>query len=384
MDLAIQYHQEDVAGEVQNYVFASCGTFAQATVWRALDVDQGQTWEPVLSEVDMGRTSLADRALQPAGDLRPGLLLPPGCRARRRTTGCSPSTARTRAAPPAPGRPACATPTPTRSTPCSSPTRCTPSSPTAATARPTSSSTRAGTTTRSRVDPKNPNVVWTAGIDLMRSDDGGRNWGLASYWWFDATDPNYAHADNHAITFHPKYNGDSNRTLFVASDGGVHRTVDAKAAAGDDARRGLRADRARPGPLVVAQQRLPGDPVLPRRRLPGRRHASSAARRTTARCAATSPAARTGRRISGGDGGYVAVDQGRHQRPLRRVHGQEPAALDRRRHDWTADPRRRHRSRRGTSSSSTRSRWTRPTPTGSGTAARSRGAATTGARAGRG
>ena len=27
----------------QNYVFASCGTFAQATVWRALDVDQGQT-----------------------------------------------------------------------------------------------------------------------------------------------------------------------------------------------------------------------------------------------------------------------------------------------------------------------------------------------------
>ena len=41
------------------YVFASCGTFAQATVWRALDVAQGQVWEAVLSQLDMGRTSLA-------------------------------------------------------------------------------------------------------------------------------------------------------------------------------------------------------------------------------------------------------------------------------------------------------------------------------------
>jgi hypothetical protein len=82
------------------------------------------------------------------------------------------------------------------------------------------------------VDPKNPNIVWTAGIDLMRSDDGGRNWGVASYWWFDATDPNYAHADSHAITFHPKYNGASNRQMFAASDGGIHRTNDARAAVG--------------------------------------------------------------------------------------------------------------------------------------------------------
>jgi hypothetical protein len=49
--------------------------------------------------------------------------------------------------------------------------------------------------------------------------------GVASYWWFDPGDPNYAHADNHAITFHPKYNGSNNRQLFVASDGGVHRTT---------------------------------------------------------------------------------------------------------------------------------------------------------------
>ncbi len=56
MDLALQQHQED---EDPKYVFASCGTFAQATVWRAVDTDQLQVWEPVLSDVNMGRTSLA-------------------------------------------------------------------------------------------------------------------------------------------------------------------------------------------------------------------------------------------------------------------------------------------------------------------------------------
>ena len=88
------------------------------------------------------------------------------------------------------------------------------------------------------VDPSDPNRVWTGGIDLFRSDDGGRNWGVASYWWFsggvDGTpyDPNYAHADNHVIAFHPKFNGTSNKTMFVTSDGGVYRTDDARANVG--------------------------------------------------------------------------------------------------------------------------------------------------------
>src|SRR5262249_48408730 len=46
------------------------------------------------------------------------------------------------------------------------------------------------------VDPVNSSRVWVGGIDLWRSDDSGVNWGVASYWWFDPTDPNYAHADN--------------------------------------------------------------------------------------------------------------------------------------------------------------------------------------------
>src|SRR5688572_15595217 len=36
------------------------------------------------------------------------------------------------------------------------------------------------------VDPRDPNRVWAAGVDWLRSDDGGRNWGLAS-----AGNPNF-------------------------------------------------------------------------------------------------------------------------------------------------------------------------------------------------
>jgi hypothetical protein len=78
------------------------------------------------------------------------------------------------------------------------------------------------------VDPVNPNTVWVGGIDLFRSDDGGQNWGLASYW--EANPPQFAHADNHVIVFAPGYDGASNQTMFVSSDGGVFRTDNALAA----------------------------------------------------------------------------------------------------------------------------------------------------------
>lgn len=84
------------------------------------------------------------------------------------------------------------------------------------------------------VDPVNPDRVWAGGIDLWRSDDQGANWGVASYWWFDGTDPNYAHADNHGIFFHPGYDGVANKQMFVTSDGGIYRTDDATAAVGTD------------------------------------------------------------------------------------------------------------------------------------------------------
>jgi photosystem II stability/assembly factor-like uncharacterized protein len=228
MDLAIQYHQEDAAGEVQNYVFASCGTFAQATVWRALDQDV-QTWQPVLSELDMGRTSLAVSPSNPqvVYALASFYHLPAvhpqdyallgvyrsadsGVTWERRVHYTDANKLNTVQL----------------------------TNPVYAFLQDCGFGsanqffTQGWYDNQIAVDPKNENIVWTAGIDLMRSDDGGRNWGVASYWWFDADDPNYSHADSHAITFHPKYNGASNRQMFAASDGGVHRTDNARAAVG--------------------------------------------------------------------------------------------------------------------------------------------------------
>ena len=82
------------------------------------------------------------------------------------------------------------------------------------------------------VDPVNPDRLWVGGIDLFRSDDGGRNWGLASYWWAYGADaaPSYAHADQHVITFHPKYDGKKNRILYAGNDGGIVQTQNALAA----------------------------------------------------------------------------------------------------------------------------------------------------------
>jgi hypothetical protein len=79
------------------------------------------------------------------------------------------------------------------------------------------------------VDPVDANRVWAGGVDLFRSDDGGANWGTAGFWWFTkGTDPEYHHADQHGLVFHPNYNGTTNTILFSASDGGVERIDDAR------------------------------------------------------------------------------------------------------------------------------------------------------------
>ncbi len=78
------------------------------------------------------------------------------------------------------------------------------------------------------VDPRDPNRVWTAGVDWFRSDDGGRTWGLAS--WANPGLPSYSHVDQHAITFHPHYDGESNQIALIGNDGGIFRTTNARAA----------------------------------------------------------------------------------------------------------------------------------------------------------
>jgi hypothetical protein len=80
------------------------------------------------------------------------------------------------------------------------------------------------------VDPKDANIVWVGGTDLFRSDDGGRNFGIASYWWFTpGQDATYAHADHHVITFSPDYSGTDKQVMYVANDGGIFLTTNSRA-----------------------------------------------------------------------------------------------------------------------------------------------------------
>lgn len=76
------------------------------------------------------------------------------------------------------------------------------------------------------VDPRDPNRVWAAGVDWFRSDDGGRNWGLAN--WGGTASASYTHVDQHAITFHPSYDGASNQIVLIGNDGGVFRSANAR------------------------------------------------------------------------------------------------------------------------------------------------------------
>jgi photosystem II stability/assembly factor-like uncharacterized protein len=163
------------------------------------------------------------------------------------------------------------------------------------------------------IDPADPDRVWAGGVDLFRSDDGGRNWGVASYWWFGAgvdgspADPNYAHADQHAIAFHPGYNGSTNKTMFVASDGGVHRTDDARANVGT----AVANICGSPAPGAVRWRTLNNGyavtqfyhgTVYP----DGRTFLGGTQDNGTILGALQSGS--TWREIQGGDGGYVAVD----------------------------------------------------------------------------
>ncbi len=82
------------------------------------------------------------------------------------------------------------------------------------------------------VAPHNADVVYAGGIDLFRSDDGAANWTAVSYWWVYPTDPGYNHADQHAIVFHPQWNGTSNQTLFSGNDGGIYKCTNGMGALG--------------------------------------------------------------------------------------------------------------------------------------------------------
>ena len=191
-------------------LFASCGTFEQATIYRA----RNGVWQPVFSEAKMGRTSLAVAPSNPsviyalsASNEDQGLHA-----VFRSTDGGDTWSARLRRGDPG-----------------------------FAALMLENLSTAYGCWGAGRghimmgwycntiaVDPADENRVWTGGVDAFRSDDGGESWGLASYWWAtDGMTKAWLHADQHAIVFHPRYDGVTNRTVYFTNDGGVFRSDDA-------------------------------------------------------------------------------------------------------------------------------------------------------------
>ncbi len=77
------------------------------------------------------------------------------------------------------------------------------------------------------VAPHDRDVLFAGGIDTFRSDNGGADWGILSYWWEQRDRFYYHHADIHEFLFHPDWNGTSNTTLYTGSDGGITRTTNA-------------------------------------------------------------------------------------------------------------------------------------------------------------
>jgi photosystem II stability/assembly factor-like uncharacterized protein len=215
-----------------DFVFASCGTFDQATVYRSPAAEGTEGWEPVLSEPGMGRTSLA---IAPS-DQRVVYALA----ASNVTSATNPYTqglfavfrsSAEGAAGSWSARVRNTNPNPLDNLILTNPiaanyVRC-------GWDEPQDVIINMGWYCNViAVDPANPDIVWAAGVDLFRSNDGGRNWGIASYWWADPQQSSYVHADQHNIVFDPGYDGVTNQTMYTACDGGVYRTDFARSAIG--------------------------------------------------------------------------------------------------------------------------------------------------------
>jgi photosystem II stability/assembly factor-like uncharacterized protein len=206
-------------------LFASCGSYDQATVYRFPNAAARADHEAVLREPAMGRTSLAIAASNPdvvyalaasnvggPGDnYRQGLLA-----VFRSDRGGAAGTWETRTSNQDPTY----LHTLLLSNPAAANIRaCNPQS--------ANSFTNMGWYINViAVDPRDPNRVWAAGVDWFRSDDGGRSWGLANWGSAAAS----VHVDQHTIAFHPGYDGDANQTVLIGNDGGIFRTTNARAA----------------------------------------------------------------------------------------------------------------------------------------------------------
>lgn len=209
-------------------LFASCGTFEQATVYRNTTAHGSGAWEPVLTSPEMGRTTLAISPSNPdviyavaASNVEIGESPPQGLLAvyRSRDGGQDGSwEARTRGDDPEMlNRVLLTNPIVALGPECRG-------------AANRTWVTMGWYTNVVAVDPVDPDTVWVGSVDLFRSRDGGQSWAPASFWAAEDEDPAFVHADQHGIAFHPAFDGATNRTMYVANDGGVFRTLDSRVA----------------------------------------------------------------------------------------------------------------------------------------------------------
>jgi hypothetical protein len=70
--------------------------------------------------------------------------------------------------------------------------------------------------------PGAPNVVFSAGLDINRSDNSGGDWTQLTEWWRSFGEARYVHADHHEIVFHPTHPNE----LWEVTDGGIFKSTD--------------------------------------------------------------------------------------------------------------------------------------------------------------
>lgn len=217
LDLA---HRGDAAGD---YLFAACGTFEQATVYRSKNAETDASWESVLSEPNQGRTSLAIAPSDPsivyalAASNEPGRFDQGLLGVFRSSSNGDAGTWSARVTSQAGDHSAMMLTN------------------LIAAYGAICNNTREDIVTMGwycntiAVDPVDPDVVWAGGVDLFRSDNGGLTWGVASYWWATSGGhKSFVHADQHAIVFDPRYDGTSNKAVYFTNDGGIFRTDDGR------------------------------------------------------------------------------------------------------------------------------------------------------------
>jgi photosystem II stability/assembly factor-like uncharacterized protein len=77
------------------------------------------------------------------------------------------------------------------------------------------------------VSPSDPQLLYSGGVGLRRSFDGGATWKPVEYWDIDRRDVGYP--DYQAVVADPGYDGVGNRRIYLLNDGGIDRFDDARA-----------------------------------------------------------------------------------------------------------------------------------------------------------